>query len=929
MKTKRFLKYFILIFSVLCILAFTGCDRNKIATPENISIDDDNNLIWNSVEEARSYEISFLFVDTNEEFTDNTRKTVYSLNNLSEGDYVIKIKSVAGEKGKKDSNYSSEFEYHKYYETGCIYQKINNDTEYQILKVGKASGVFEIEDYYRGKAVTQIANGAFKGSSRITNVTIGSNVISIGEMAFYNCSKLVEVVIPSSVTSIGKACFQSCRSLTTVNIPDTVDVIPEFCFAYCRSLASIELNNNIEILSESCFQDCSSLIEIVIPDSVKTLGVYGFSACSKLEKITFGANLTSIPDYAFFKCSALKELVFSSNSHIDSIGREAFSYCDSLVNIVLPDGLTKISDYCFYNSKSLETITIPLSVSEVGSFCFNKTKLYDDALAKNDDFIYADNWLVGCNPTTHKSIEDINTDTLKNTIVGIANSVFAGAAELKSVVLSSSFKYIGEKAFQSCPKLWKFKTLDDSIEVIGDYAFTNCVLTNITLGVGLKRIGSYAFYGNPQLDNNKLSPTSWIPESVTSIGTYAFKETKLWNEPRDGDGIVYAGNWVVGINGNTQSGIVLNVDKKRVAGIADYAFYKCDTISSITGLVNCRYIGRGAFQGCTSLASVSLNNNLTEIRDRTFYECDSLLSITFPKSLLSIGQYAFYKCTKLTAVLLAGTNCKTIGKGAFYRCGNIQELTFGNKLVSIGDYAFNQCTRIPSITFTEKVEEIGVKSFYKCNFLTELVFNDLIKSIPEGAFNGCIRLNEINLPDSIEKIGKSAFYKCENVSKLTLGKNVNYIGDYAFFGCEKIEEMKLPSALTFIGNYAFKGLKDLSFVVIPDTVKYIGQHVFYGCDSLTIYTNANSLLGEWHTRFNSGFCPVFWGAELDENLNVVSINVTKELFEYKIPGRMISAPVKDGKHLICWVDEANDVSYNDMSGFNKLENCKLVARYEN
>ncbi|MFQ7079372.1 MAG: leucine-rich repeat domain-containing protein [Christensenellaceae bacterium] len=132
------------------------------------------------------------------------------------------------------------------------------------------------------------------------------------------------------------------------------------------------------------------------------------------------------------------------------------------------------------------------------------------------------------------------------------------------------------------------------------------------------------------MKNNEV--VSLIPDSVTSIGSDAFKETGLWDSPDD-SGVVYAGNWVVGFNGSNLGSISL---KKETAGIADYAFYRCTTLETVSGLANAKYIGRGAFYGCTALATVTLNRNLKTIEDYTFYKCSSLFSIGLPATLKTI-----------------------------------------------------------------------------------------------------------------------------------------------------------------------------------------------------------------------------------------------------------------------------------------------------
>ncbi|MDP4178926.1 MAG: leucine-rich repeat protein, partial [Bacillota bacterium] len=61
-------------------------------------------------------------------------------------------------------------------------------------------------------SVTSIADNAFGGCSRLTNITIPNSVTSIADNAFRNCSSLTSIIIPSSVTSIGDYAFLNCSS---------------------------------------------------------------------------------------------------------------------------------------------------------------------------------------------------------------------------------------------------------------------------------------------------------------------------------------------------------------------------------------------------------------------------------------------------------------------------------------------------------------------------------------------------------------------------------------------------------------------------------------------------------------------------------------------------------------------------------------------
>jgi hypothetical protein len=72
-------------------------------------------------------------------------------------------------------------------------------------------------------------------------------------------------------------------------------------------------------------------------------------------------------------------------------------------------------------------------------------------------------------------------------------------------------------------------------------------------------------------------------------------------------------------------------------------------------------IGRYAFSGFSSLASIELPASLTEICRYAFGDCTSLESIELPASLTEIGDAAFYYCESLKSVTSLNTEPPTLG----------------------------------------------------------------------------------------------------------------------------------------------------------------------------------------------------------------------------------------------------------------------------
>ena len=901
------LTFVILLLAVLSF-SFTACGKQTLTTPVNIVMDENNVLSWILDENAKNYSVNVKNVSTGEEKQYTSRKASYDLSKLQEGDYDISIKAVGDGKNYTDSEWSVVLNFHKDYETGCIYTLVKNNTEYEITKVGSASETVYIESEYRGKPVTSIADAAFKGSGRVKAIEIGDNVTYIGDNAFYNCPKITSVVMSDAVTYLGISAFQSCRSLSSVYLSKGLTELSDYVFAYCRSLETVEIPENVTVIGNSAFSDCSSLKSVVIPDNVKSVGEYAFTANTALTSVEIGDSVKEIGKNAFCKCSALTEIVFSDEGALSVLGEYAFSDCSEITALTLPEGLSDIGYACFYNDIKLESVTIPESVMHVGRYAFFMTKFFTDAYTSGEKFIYADNWLVYCKEETLKEITVLDLDSFKEGTVGIADYTFEKTEKLAEIYTPATLKVIGKYAFSQGKEIWKIETYDNSVEIVDEYAFFFCkCLTQIMFREGLKQIGDYAFYGCSLLDNKTVG-SSIIPDSVTSIGMYAFKNTALWNKPNY-YGIVYAGNWVVGYNGMWSSSVSF---EKNTVGVADYAFYKCSTLKTVEGLSDAKYIGKGAFYGCTSLVTVTLSTNLKKIEDYTFYECVSLYSVKFPIGLQRIGRSAFYKCFALESVKTSGTQLSYIDDYAFYGCISLSEVTFGRRLTEIGECAFYANGNLKSVSFPSSLKVVGDRAFYKCSALSELNFGDGVEEIGDSSFAYCQTLTSINTPSSLKVIGDRAFYNCPNIEKISLAEGVEKIGHYAFYDMKKVKTLILPSSLNEIGNYAFKGLSGVNSIIVKSSVEKIGSHAFYGCLNATIYSDASGIMPDWNTKYNSSYRPIVWNCAFSQDGEYVkSVEIKENGILNGTAVNGIASPERVGYAFKGWTTntETNDVAY--------------------
>jgi len=424
----------------------------------------------------------------------------------------------------------------------------------------------------------------------------------------------------------------------------------------------------------------------------------------------------------------------------------------------------------------------------------------------------------------------------------IGENAFLNCTGLMNVTIGNGVKSIGNYAFRGCSRLTSV-TLPDSVTSIGNYAFYECTgLTSVTIGNSVTSIGENAFAYCRSL----TSVT--IPDSVTSIGYNAFNCSGLTSIYYTGD----IAGWC-GISGTGLGSLMstcIYIDGKKIEGdlvipdsvtsIGWYAFRGCYGLTSVTIGNGVKSIGWHAFDGCTGLTSITIPDSIISIGDYAFMSCSRLTSITIPDGVTYIGENAFYGCTGLTSITIPD-GVTSIDQHTFGGCSGLTSVTIGNGVKSIGFSAFNGCTGLTSITIPDSVTSIGEIAFRGCTGLTSVTIGNSVTYIGESAFRGCTGLTSITIPDSVTSIDKYAFQECTGLTSVTIGNGVKSIGWYAFGGCTGLTSITIPDGVTRISEYAFKGCTGLTSITIPDSVTSIDYHAFKGCTGLTSVTISNSV----------------------------------------------------------------------------------------
>ncbi len=259
-----------------------------------------------------------------------------------------------------------------------------------------------------------------------------------------------------------------------------------------------------------------------------------------------------------------------------------------------------------------------------------------------------------------------------------------------------------------------------------------------------------------------------------------------------------------------------------VTSIDSYAFECATHIKSIRIPDSVLSIGDMAFYGCTSLASIDVDE------DNTYYK--SINGDLYSKDGTVLKQYAI---GKQDTTFTIPNSVTSIGNGAFCRSFSLTSIEIPDSVVSIGDLAFADCTSLTSMKIPYYVTSIGYRAFYRCISLASIEIPDSVMSIGNEAFNRCTSLTRITIPNSVSSIGDWAFDGCASLTSIAIGDSVTSIGEYAFFGCTSLTSITIPDSVVSIGDWAFAGCTSLTSLTIPDSVTSIGTWVFDGCTSLT------------------------------------------------------------------------------------------------
>lgn len=704
------------------------------------------------------------------------------------------------------------------------------------------------------EGVTHIESGAFL-YSRVESISLPDSLITIASQAFQH-SELMTVTIPINVSTLGKYAFNQASKLTSITVDgenqnyssrDGVlfDKLQSKLIAYPigNPAASYTIPSGVQTIGEDSFMFAPKLTSVVIPTDVSTIESDVFTCAYYLTSFIF---LGDAPAAAAATVSSSDCAVSEPKAYIKS-GNATFTLLDGkwkglgvsefdhFVNFDSKGGsAVGLSPFAIDGNVSAPTAPTRTGYGFIGWSTTNSVSEGGTAVTfpytpgvTSDVTLFANWFRDGNYECSTGAWTDQTTDTY---------SIYGG-------VVSNGSACTGDVA------------IPEAVTKLGSSAFSNSLITSITLPESLREIDTHAF-----LSANLLTTVN-IPKNVTTLGIQVFQSAAALTS------------------------ITVAQDNPNFASSSDGVLFN----KSLTTLI--------AYPIGKTATSYTTPSGVTTIGERAFYET-KLATVVFSPDITSIEMIAFFCSGPLTSYVFMG-DAPTVGSGAISGCGGdslrkvfiksgnnsftldaddkwngLSVLEFdhlatydsnGGSAVGTGGFTTGGTLSAPtmptregygfagwsrtdggaSVTFPHAPGVTSDITMF-ANWLEDGNFfcsGDLageratdettnIFTITDGVVsNGGACTGDVVIPAGANSIGANAF-ELSAMNSVSLPATLTSIGDYAFALSTALVELAIPEGVVSIGEWAFSSSELLETITLPASVNNIGNTAFQ--DSLSL-----------------------------------------------------------------------------------------------
>ena len=576
-------------------------------------------------------------------------------------------------------------------------------------------------------------------------------IITKGEDSYYEelykgllDGSLTSFKAPASITSLASYRFATFTDLKEIDLTGITEIPDYLCFN-CPNVDYFKLNTEsiITVLNSYCFSRFgynrespeNNIFEFDFRNSTfNSIGQNAFEGgtsitANKYFNIQFPVTLNSIGDNAFqytdhfniyFNSASVPTI--QSNTFSNTTNNKIFVPYNSINTYKTATNWTTVADsiYGFVNENTLETGYVLPTTNDEGL----NLKWYSDIAMTTEVATVTD--------TTIKYYCKINT---------VVNTPF------------SSFKIDGNT-------ITKFVGSETDVVIPSSYSIDGYIPNTLTFN-NTSEFEDYCETNRDYLMENSIECTS-VPLGVTVSINYDNYMDYL-NEA------YFPVTTVIGTIPNIVDG-----NDYSITSIGNEAFYRNESLRSVTIPNTITNIGEFAFYTCTALTDITIPNSVISIGNYSFNGCSSLTSITIPNSVTSMGQFSFNGCSSLTNVVVEEGNTiydsrdnsnaiiETATNTLIVGC---QSTIIPNSVTTISVGAFSNCNSLTSITIPNSVTTVYPTMFTNCDALTNIVVEEgntvydsrdncdaIIETATNTLFVGC---KSTIIPTSVKEVLRS------------------------------------------------------------------------------------------------------------------------------------------------------------------------------
>lgn len=512
------------------------------------------------------------------------------------------------------------------------------------------------------------------------------------------------------VQGVGKDAFKK-MGLTSVQFPENVKTANDTNWD-----SSVKERGDF-FIGNLAFQG-NNLKEVTLPEGVFYVAPNGFSKNPNLKEVTFPSTIKLIGNSAFAAC-AIEKLNFSENTDFPlAIDNIAF-FNNKIKSVWLPDKTEKVTNMAFRSNTGVENGIVHLYIPKTkGNYVDNNA--YQKPFV--GDAIPAEAWAEKPWGTAHFTFDG-------TTITGLSESGKIKIQNDTNLVLpdqnaagedvtaigdgTNGVGTFGYKAADGTVYAPDSVKLPAKLESIGNFAFSAVVDTKTSeVKHGVKAVvfpETLKTIGNTAFQNAPLTEVS-LPDSVTSVGSGAFTNTEkatthiekvklskgmtaipagMFTNQKVKNVEIPEGIKTIGVRAFAGNRVETLKISGTVEKIDDYAFWN-NQMKELEIPGNVKTIGRYAFQRTqeyikATINKVVLHEGLESIGKKAFYQAltSECKSIDLPTTVKVLDAAAFEGNAKVTLISLVedqvnakGDYTKVVAKGTAHEIVLVHKVTF-------------------------------------------------------------------------------------------------------------------------------------------------------------------------------------------------------------------------------------------------------------